>query len=131
MPRSPGTKIDPGNFADLALGLKFLPEAYARMSDERSLEHHSAQATTLAYNDETFMADAIFVRATSYCTKDYMHSKGGYYALKKAKECELTKRGGVEKDFHDCCETPRRDFSDAGTRRPLLKTSDGLPPSTR
>jgi hypothetical protein len=83
-------KIDPRDFAELALDLTILPEAKTWMSDEPTLEQQPAQREAKTCDVEMFMANAIFVRATTYCTKDYMDSEAGYYALKKAKECGLS-----------------------------------------
>ncbi len=91
-------KIDPRDFLELALDPKILPEANDWMSDEPSLEQQPAPRTAIACDAEMFMANAIFLRATTYCTKDYMDSEAGYYALKKAKECGLSEEA-IRKTF--------------------------------
>jgi hypothetical protein len=55
-----------------------------------------------------FRANAIFVRAVTYCAKNFMDSPAGYYALARAKECysglgqqkvrELAKKAMLELD---------------------------------
>jgi hypothetical protein len=93
-------KIDPRDFAELALDFKISPEANAWMSDEPSLEQQPAQGTTKACDAEMPTANATFLRATTYCKKDYMDSEAGYYALKKAKECDLSEEA-LKKTFVD------------------------------
>jgi hypothetical protein len=83
-------KIDPRNFPELALDFKILPEANAWMADEPSLDPQPTQSPTSACDTQMFMANAMFIRATTYCKKDYMDSDAGYYALKKAKECGMS-----------------------------------------
>jgi hypothetical protein len=93
-------KTDPRDFAELALDFKISPEANAWMSDEPSLEQQPAQGTTKACDAEMPTANATFLRATTYCKKDYMDSEAGYYALKKAKECGLSEEA-LKKTFVD------------------------------
>jgi hypothetical protein len=83
-------KIDLRDFTELALDFKILPEASAWMADEPGLDPHPAQSPTSACDTQMFMANAMFIRATTYCKKDYMDSDAGYYALKKAKECGIS-----------------------------------------
>jgi hypothetical protein len=83
-------KIDPRNFPELALDFKISPEANAWMADEPSLDPQPAQSPTSACDTQMFMANAMFIRATTYCKKDYMDSDAGYFALKRAKECDMS-----------------------------------------
>ena len=78
-------KIDPKNFADVALQYKFSENVSDWIAGEPSLEENRAPNGNC---DEKFLrANAIFVRATSYCAKDYMDSPEAYYALAMSRQC--------------------------------------------
>lgn len=86
--------FDPRDFLAVALDYKLGPEVADWTSDEPSFAFPPSdpQATC----DEKFVrANAIFTRATSFCSKDYMDTKAGYFALAKAKICaaKMTEAG--------------------------------------
>jgi hypothetical protein len=78
-------KIDPRNFSDIALDYKFGPEVGEWTADEPSFNPPSSSAVSC---DTRFVrANSIFVRAMTYCPKDYMDSPAGYYALAMSRQC--------------------------------------------
>lgn len=78
-------KIDPRNFSDIALDYKFGPQVSKWIAGEPSFDPPS---TPSANCDLRFLrANSIFIRATTYCAKDYMDSPAGYYALAMSRQC--------------------------------------------
>jgi hypothetical protein len=78
-------KIDPKNFSDIALDYKFGPQVSEWTAGEPSF---GPPSTPSASCDMRFLrANSIFIRATTYCAKDYMDSPAGYYALAMSRQC--------------------------------------------
>ena len=78
-------KIDPRNFSDIALDYKFGPQVSEWTAGEPSF---GPPSTPSASCDVRFLrANSIFIRATTYCAKDYMDSPAGYYALAMSRQC--------------------------------------------
>jgi hypothetical protein len=78
-------KIDPRNFNEIALDYKFGPQVSEWTAGEPSF---GPPSTPSASCDMRFVrANSIFIRATTYCAKDYMDSPAGYYALAMSRQC--------------------------------------------
>jgi hypothetical protein len=79
-------KFDPRNFAEVAIDYKITSDAANWISDEPNMA--GGQSGTSAQCPMPFLrANAIFIRATTYCAKNYMDSRAGYYALAAARQC--------------------------------------------
>ena len=78
-------KIDPKDFSDIALDYKFGPQVSEWTAGEPSLSPPSGPHASC---DVQFLrANSIFMRAPTYCTKDYLDSPSGYYALAMSRQC--------------------------------------------
>lgn len=83
-------KIDPRNFAKIAIDYKVTPEAMSWLSDEPSMAGGSNKKDQRGEGNcqlDMLKANAIFIRAVTYCAKNYMDSPAGYYALAVSKQC--------------------------------------------
>lgn len=81
---------DPKNFQDIAIDYRIRPEINEWIADEPSMNGPPTAATRDASPrcDERFLeANAIFIRATTYCKKNYMDTRAGYFALEKSRHC--------------------------------------------
>ena len=74
-------KIDPKDFMDIALNYHVTPEADKWMSDEPSITDNTVPPQDNSCDEKFLRANAIFIRASTYCRADYMDSPAGYYAL--------------------------------------------------
>ena len=85
-------KIDPRDFRDIALDYKVMPQVITWVSYEPSMTEGN-QAPTDAATDECdmffFSANAMFIRATTFCQKNYMDSAEGLAALAGARKCHM------------------------------------------
>jgi hypothetical protein len=82
-------KIDPRDFGEIAIDLKASPDAMAWMSDEPGMEDKKNSSDASGACDSGMLrANAIFIRATTYCRKNYMDSPAGYYALAMSRQCK-------------------------------------------
>jgi hypothetical protein len=97
-------KIDPRNFSDVAIDLKVSPEAMAWISDEPGMDDQLSSKTTAGCDLNMLRANAIFMRATTYCTKDYLDSRAGYYALAMARQCKNIDEKGLNGIFLEMAE---------------------------
>lgn len=80
-------KIDPRAFGEVALDYKISSDAMQWMSDEPSLGQPK-QPKLNSCDPSMLRANAIFIRATTHCTrKNYMDSPAGYYALAISRQC--------------------------------------------
>ncbi|TXM66628.1 hypothetical protein FV226_23165 [Methylobacterium sp. WL12] len=79
--------FDPRDFHDVALSYTITPEIQAWMSDEPSMVAPSSTKPAAQCDKFLFRANAVFIRATTHCPKNYMDSKAGYSALAGAKQC--------------------------------------------
>lgn len=80
-------KIDPREFAGLAIDFQISADAKTWMSDEPSMSGASSSADQVSCQVAMLRANAIFIRATTHCAKNYMDSPAGYYALAVSRQC--------------------------------------------
>ena len=92
-------KFNPRNFADIALDYKISDQATKWVSDEPSFAARPQSVPDAADVCDPFMfnANAIFIRATTYCKKDFMDSPEGLEALEGAKKCRMPEAQMKEK----------------------------------
>jgi hypothetical protein len=84
-------KFDPRSFAEVADSYQISPDAAKWISDEPSLAASAVPlvGSTGSSCDPVYLrANAIFIRATTYCRTDYMDSPAGMYALEKFRQCK-------------------------------------------
>jgi hypothetical protein len=80
-------KIDPKNFQEIAIDYKLGPQVSEWTADEPSF---GTPTQTIPQCDMSLIrANAIFIRATTYCKKGYMDSPAGYYALAMSRQCAV------------------------------------------
>jgi hypothetical protein len=80
-------KIDPKNFQEIAIDYKLGPQVSEWTADEPSF---GIPTQTIPQCDMSLIrANAIFIRATTYCKKGYMDSPAGYYALAMSRQCAV------------------------------------------
>lgn len=78
-------KIDPRDFQDIALDYKFGTQVSEWTAGEPNFNPPMPSAASC---DMRFMrANAIFIRATTFCKKNYMDSPAGYYSLAMSRQC--------------------------------------------
>lgn len=80
-------KIDPKDFQEIAIDYKFGPQVSEWTADEPSFG--TPTQTNPQCDMRLIRANAIFIRATTYCKKDYMDSPAGYYALAMSRQCAV------------------------------------------
>lgn len=83
--------IDPRNFQDIAVEYKISAAMDDWISGEPSMGGVKSAKSEVGASgcDERFLrANAIFIRATTFCKKNYMDSRAGYYALAMFKQCK-------------------------------------------
>jgi hypothetical protein len=80
-------KIDPRNFGEIAIDLKATPETMKWLSDEPNMASPQSKNAASTCNMGMMKANAMFMRATTYCKRDYLDSKAGLFALEKSREC--------------------------------------------
>jgi hypothetical protein len=82
--------FDPRNFHNIAIDYKTSSEMDEWISDEPSMmktEGSKTDAKASSCEERFLRANAIFIRATTFCKKNYMDSRAGDYALAKFKQC--------------------------------------------
>lgn len=78
--------IDPKDFMEIAVKYNISSDVSSWVADEPSMAEKNGKKNNSC--DPSFLrANAIFIRATTYCTKDYMDSPAGYYALAESRLC--------------------------------------------
>ncbi|MCX8252596.1 protein of unknown function [Beijerinckiaceae bacterium RH AL1] len=60
---------------------------YHPLHEEENTETPGPSSTTSDCSTSLYNANAVFIRATTYCRKDYMDTKGGYIALEASRVC--------------------------------------------
>ena len=81
-------QIDPKNFPSIAVDYQLLPQVSDWVSDEPSFMSTSPSSNEC---DKRFLrANAIFIRAVTYCAKDFLDTPAGFYALAKSRQCVPT-----------------------------------------
>jgi len=80
-------KADMRYFNEIAIDYKISTEMTAWTADEPSLSPQNKNSAPQDCDVAMLRANAIFVRATNYCKKNYMDSPAGYYALAMTKQC--------------------------------------------
>lgn len=92
-------KFDPRNFADVALNYDVKPSVSGWVSDEPQMGDGVKSAPSKAAGCDMllFSANAMFIRATTFCKKDYMDSPEGLAALEGAKKCSLDEKAMEQK----------------------------------
>ena len=88
------SKFDALNFNEIALDYNLKPAITSWTSDEPSMnDNKPAPAQSGDTCDMVlFNANAIFIRATSFCRKDYMDSQEGLAALAGARKCSMSEK---------------------------------------
>ncbi len=79
--------IDPKDFVEIALNYQITAEAVAWTSDEPSLTDNQNSSSKDNCQENFIRANAIFIRASTYCRKDYMDTPAGFYALAESRHC--------------------------------------------
>jgi hypothetical protein len=79
--------FDPRDFARIAIDYKITPEAMSWLSDEPSMAEKKSSDDQKICQPDMLKANAVFIRATTYCSKNYMDSPAGYYALAMSRQC--------------------------------------------
>ena len=69
-------KIDPRDFAEIAVDFKISPAAMSWVSDEPSMIGNRDSKAHSDCQMEMLKANAIFIRAITYCSKNYMDRAG-------------------------------------------------------
>ncbi len=82
-------KIDPRDFSRFALNYTITPGAMTWISDEPSILAPDQPDINKTCPMDMLRANAIFVRASTYCATDYMDTKAGAYALEHSKPCRF------------------------------------------
>lgn len=104
-------KIDPRDFADIALNYKYGPGVSDWTSGEPSFAPPSTPSSRC---DMRFIrANSIFIRASTYCAKDYMDSPAGYYALAMSRQCA---QGLTEEKMKAAFMSAAREIEDAAKK---------------
>lgn len=83
-------KFDPRDFQSIALNYRISDKITAWISDEPPFGHSNNEQkdNNNAGCDVKFLkANATFIRATTYCQRDFMDSPAGYYALAMSRQC--------------------------------------------
>ncbi len=80
-------KFDPKDFNEIALDYHLNQDVETWIADEPQMEPNKQPTQTDDCDMYMFKANAIFIRATTFCRKDYMDSKAGYAALAGARKC--------------------------------------------
>lgn len=81
-------KVDSKYFRELALDYKFSDGLSDWISDEPDIADSKPAEANRGCDKQMITANAILVRAsTTYCTKNYMDSQAGYYALEISRKC--------------------------------------------
>jgi hypothetical protein len=82
---------DPKNFQDIALEYSIAGEMKTWLVGEPSMTNGdnspSGSGDSPSCDEQFLRANAIFVRASAFCKKDYMDTPAGYYALAMSKKC--------------------------------------------
>ncbi len=91
-------KFDPRDFADVALDYKVDPAVADWTADEPQMSGGASAAKPPSACDMLmFSANAMFIRATTFCRKDYMDSPEGLAALAAARQCSLDDKSMEQK----------------------------------
>ena len=91
-------KFDASNFADVAIDYKISPQAASWLSDEPSMSGEKSGGTPSTCQLDMLNANAAFIRATTYCKKDYMDTQAGAYALSMSRQCAQSMSNAQIKD---------------------------------
>ena len=85
-------KFDPRDFQEIALDYSIKPKATSWFSDEPKMGGDSPTPASAASACDPlfFNANAMFIRATTFCRKDYMDSPEGLAALEGARKCQMS-----------------------------------------
>jgi hypothetical protein len=83
-------KFDPRDFNEVALEYDLKPQLMDWYSDEPQMSGATPAAPSESCDIFLFNANAIFIRATTFCKKDYMDSEEGLAALEGAKRCPMS-----------------------------------------
>jgi hypothetical protein len=81
--------VDPRNFQDIAIDYRIATGMDDWVSDEPNMAgKENSKSANVSNCDERFLrANAIFIRATTFCKRDYMDTRAGYFALAMFKRC--------------------------------------------
>ena len=82
--------FDPREFHEVALNYRIADEMDYWTAGEPKLANSTpstAQAPTSNCDEQFLRANAVFIRASTYCSKDYMDTPAGMYALEKSRQC--------------------------------------------
>jgi len=87
-------KFDPRDFADVALDYEVKPSVSGWVAEEPQLNDGGKDSSSKATGCDMllFNANAMFIRATTFCKKDYIDSPEGLAALNGAKKCPLNEK---------------------------------------
>ncbi|NTF59420.1 hypothetical protein G6L12_31395 [Agrobacterium rhizogenes] len=91
-------KFDARNFADVAIDYKVNPDAVSWLSDEPGMSDEKSGATEPTCQLDMLNANAAFIRATTYCKKDYIDTPAGVYALSMSRQCAQSMNDAQIKD---------------------------------
>ena len=88
------SKFDARDFQDIALDYHVSPAVTTWAADEPSMNDKPAAPAESADTCDMvlFNANAIFIRATTFCKKDYMDSPEGLAALAGARKCSMSEK---------------------------------------
>jgi|SRR5271166_1696473 len=71
----------------IAVKYNFSPDVSAWVADEPSMAENGNKTNNKLCDRAFLRANAIFIRAATYCPKNYMDSPAGYYALAQSRLC--------------------------------------------
>jgi|GEM_PF-2997063 len=95
-------QFNPRDFKNVALNYKIDDEITAWISDEPGADGVGSTPkhdNSNSCNEDYAKANAIFIRAASFCKKDYLDTKAGYLALDEAKKCAQQMSEQQQMDF--------------------------------
>jgi hypothetical protein len=99
--------IDPKDFSEIAIDYQFAAAIDDWYSGEPSMgnaKSSKSDARTSGCDEQFLRANAIFIRATTYCAKNYMDSRAGYYALEMSRRCTGLGEAGVSSKTKEAME---------------------------
>lgn len=81
--------LDPRNFQEIAIDYRIASGMDYWVSDEPNMTgKENSKPVNVSNCDERFLrANAIFIRATTFCNRDYMDTRAGNFALEMFKQC--------------------------------------------
>ncbi|WP_349958083.1 hypothetical protein [Rhizobium sp. ZPR3] len=119
-------KFDARNFADVAIDYKVSPDAVSWLSDEPSMSDEKNGTTEPTCQLDMLNANAAFIRATTYCKKDYMDTPAGVYALSMSRPCAQSMTEAQIKDAFMKTADQIDNLAKAKGRVAVCKWMDGL-----